>query len=81
MNIQINCESNVSEKDLTFIGHHLKRMLKEYEETKNNVMRKKYVNGRIVWYYHLSESFLLKENVDVTCNGKTLYFKINKEAK
>lgn len=81
MNIQINCKSNITDEDLTYIGYNLKNIIREYEETKNGFSHKKYVNGKAIWYKHLNGSWVLNENIDVTCNGKTMYFKINKEAK
>lgn len=78
MNIQINCKDNVEESDLRIIYYNLKDVLKDYEETKNDYYSRKIINGKYTWYRHLSGSFLVKSNIDVTCNGKTMFFKIDR---
>lgn len=77
MNIQINCKDNVKKEDLIYICYNLEDVLKEYEETKNDYYHKKIINGKLIWYRHLGGSFMIRNNIDVTCNGKTMFFKIN----
>lgn len=77
MNIQINCTENVRKEDLTYIGYNLEDVLKEYEETKNDYYHKKWIKGKYIWYRHLSGGLMINNSIDVTCNEKTMFFKIN----
>ena len=77
MNIQINCNDNVDEYDLRYIYHNLKSLIKEYEEHKNDIKYKKYINGKSTYCKQLDNNILkTKMNIFMTCNGKTMYFKI-----
>lgn len=76
MNIQINCKDNVSENDLRFIFHNLKNYIKEYEDTKNDSFHYKYINGTRKWHKNIKGNFMMKTNIDLIANDKTMYFKI-----
>lgn len=81
MNIQINCSDKVEEDNLRYIWHNLPRLIKEYEENKNDSFSKKYINGRLVYYKHLRGTMMMSTNIDMTCNGKTMYFKLRSDNK
>lgn len=76
MNIQINCNENVSENDLRYIYYNLKGYIKKYEETKNDSSYYKYTNWNRYWEIHGLGNMLVKPKIRIRCNGKTMYFKI-----
>ena len=78
MNIQINCKDNVTEQDLRYIYYNLPDIIKEYEETKNNIFHKKIINGKPLWYKKIEGNFMISTNIEVTANERTLYFKIRR---
>lgn len=69
MNIQINCKDTVSEDALRYIFHNLDFYKKQYEDS---------------WEFRANKNYKIKEkgnwamtrNIDITCNKKTMYFKI-----
>ncbi|MCI8621341.1 MAG: hypothetical protein HFJ50_06435 [Clostridia bacterium] len=78
MKIQINCDSNVSEDDLRYIYYNKDRLIEEYELNKKDAFFYKYINGKRTYYKHLKGSFMVSTNIDMTCNGRTMYFKIKR---
>lgn len=78
MNIQINCKDNVTEQDLRYIYYNLPDIIKEYEETKNNIFHKKIINGKTLWYKKIDGNFMISTNIEITANERTLYFKIRR---
>ena len=78
MNIQINCDDNVREDELRYIYYNKDNLIEEYKLNKNDALMHKYINGKRVYYKHLSGSFMVGTNIDMTCNGRTMYFKIRR---
>lgn len=76
MNIQINCNENVSENDLRYIYYNLKDYIKLYEENKNNSLYLKYGCGGRHWEFETKGNFMMKPKITIRCNGKTMYFKV-----
>lgn len=76
MKIQINCDENVREDDLRYIYYNKDSLIKEYEQNKKDAFSYKYINGKKTYYKHLSGSFMVRTKIDMTCNGRTMYFKI-----
>ena len=78
MNIQINCNENITESELRYIYHNLKNYIQLYEETKNNYSYYKYNGCSKHWEINSKGNFLYKPNIKIKCNGKTMYFKVGK---
>ena len=81
MNIQINCDENVQENDLRYIFYNLKNYIKKYQETENDSSYYKWNGYNKRWTLEAKGNTLMKPQIIAYCNGKTMYFKINKEAK
>lgn len=77
MNIQINCKENVSENDLRYIFYNLQGYIKKYEEEKNDVFKTR--NG--IWTHKAIGNIMIKPNIEIKCNGKTMYFKVRGDNK
>ena len=78
MNIQINCKDKVREDDLRYIYYNLPNLIAEYEENKKDKSSScyKYIKGKWTYYKHLKGSFMVGTNIDMTCNGRTMFFKV-----
>jgi len=78
MNIQINCTKDVEENDLLYIYHNIPLLIKEYQENKDTMVHYKYINGKKTYYRQIKGSAFVNVNIDMTCNGRTMYFKIRR---
>lgn len=76
MNIQINCNENVSEEDLRYIYHNLKNYIEKYENTKKNSLYYKYDSSGGHWEISALGNMFMKPKIKIRCNGKTMYFRI-----
>lgn len=77
MNIQINCKDNIDKNELLYIFYNLPDYIKEYEENKNNFSYQKFINGKRKYYKKLNGNWSMSTDIDLTCTGITMYFKIN----
>ena len=77
MNVQINCNENIDKNILTYIGYNLKDYIQEYKENKDNYSYQKFINGKRKYYKKLKGNLVMSVDIDMTCNGKTMYFKVN----
>lgn len=76
MNIQINCKDNVDKDYLLYIYYNLPDWIEAYNKNKDNSSSYKYINGKRVYYRKFDGNWSIKVNIEMTCNGKTMYFKI-----
>lgn len=77
MKIQINCNENIDMNILAYIGYNLKDYIREYKENKDNYSCQKFINGKRKYYKKITGNWALSTDIDMTCNGKTIYFKVN----
>ncbi len=78
MKIQINCDENVKENDLLYILHNIPLLIKEYQENKDSLVHMKYINGKRIYYRQIKGNVFVSVNIDMTCNGRTMYFKVKR---
>lgn len=83
MNIQIDCKNNVTEDELRYIYHNLKKIIEKYKssyEYKKQQVPKKYSWEKYdQWHYEMSGiggiGVRIGRKVIVTGSNNTLYFK------
>lgn len=79
MNIQINCKDNVDKDYLLYIYYNLQDWINQYKEDEKYKNNYKYINGQRRYYRKLTGNWSISTNIEMTCNGRTMFFKIKEK--
>ena len=79
MNIQINCKGNVDKNHLLYIYYNLQNWINQYKEDEKYKNNYKYINGKRRYYRKLTGNWSISTNIEMTCNGRTMFFKIKEK--